>query len=85
MHDDKRKETLSAATIASYGRVVKVFFNWLANEDYIETSPFAKVSFTTNKGDNEKEGQTEEVATYFERSYAVKKSSLLIPAFVQIV
>lgn len=33
---------LSVASIASYGRTVKVFFSWLETEKYIELSPFNK-------------------------------------------
>jgi site-specific recombinase XerD len=43
------KETLSPASVASYGRVVKVFFAWLITEGYIDDDPFAGkgVSFNT--------------------------------------
>jgi site-specific recombinase XerD len=40
-------QQLSPVTVASYGRSVKVFFNWLEQESYIEESPFNKsVKFT---------------------------------------
>lgn len=43
------KTKLSPASISSYGRVVKVFFAWLAAEEIIEEDPFAGkgVTFTT--------------------------------------
>lgn len=37
-----KKPKLSAASVSSYGRAVKVFFNWLEAENYIETNPFGK-------------------------------------------
>jgi site-specific recombinase XerD len=45
-----RHQELSAASIAAYGRTVKVFFNWLEREEYIEKSPFNRsVKFSTKK------------------------------------
>jgi site-specific recombinase XerD len=44
----KTKSKLSPASIASYGRSVKVFFNWLEREKYISQSPFNKsIKFST--------------------------------------
>jgi site-specific recombinase XerD len=44
----KNKQKLSAATIASYGRTVKVFFAWCEREGFIEQTPFNKsVKFTS--------------------------------------
>ncbi|MBN9393547.1 MAG: tyrosine-type recombinase/integrase [Chloroflexi bacterium] len=42
-------QTLSPATIAGYGRTVKVFFSWLEREDYISQSPINKSVKFTNK------------------------------------
>lgn len=40
-------QTLSAASVASYGRSAKVFFSWLERESHIDQSPFNKsVKFT---------------------------------------
>jgi site-specific recombinase XerD len=49
----KQSQNLSAASIAGYGRAIKVFFNWLERENYIERSPFNKsVKFSNrNKQD----------------------------------
>ncbi|HEX2913577.1 MAG TPA: tyrosine-type recombinase/integrase [Chloroflexia bacterium] len=42
------KKQLSAASIAAYGRTVKVFFSWLELEGQIEKTPFNKsVKFTS--------------------------------------
>ncbi|MDB5081367.1 MAG: tyrosine recombinase XerC [Chloroflexi bacterium] len=45
------RESLSPASIASYGRSVKVFFNWLTSEDLIDVNPFANkgVKFSTRQ------------------------------------
>ncbi len=42
------KEQLSAASIASYGRTIKVFFSWLEDQEHITHSPFnnKSVKFT---------------------------------------
>jgi site-specific recombinase XerD len=40
---------LSAASIAAYGRAVKVFFNWLEREKYIDQSPFNRSVKFTNR------------------------------------
>lgn len=46
----KGKEQLSPASIAAYGRTLKVFFNWLVREEEIDLSPVESVKFTpTNK------------------------------------
>ncbi len=45
------RQELSAASIASYGKTVRVFFNWLVHEDYIDTHPFTRVEFGTKKSD----------------------------------
>jgi site-specific recombinase XerD len=38
------KEQLSPASIASYGRTIKVFFSWLEDQEHIEQSPFSNKS-----------------------------------------
>jgi site-specific recombinase XerD len=53
------KESLSPASIASYGRVVKVLFSWLQLEGEIEDNPFKSVNFAV-KG---KESKTIKVLT----------------------
>jgi site-specific recombinase XerD len=40
---------LSTASIAAYGRTVKVFFNWLEREKYIDQSPFNRSVKFTNR------------------------------------
>jgi len=46
--NNKRRDELSPASVAAYGRAVKVFFNWLEREAYIEKTPFNKsVKFTS--------------------------------------
>jgi integrase/recombinase XerD len=46
------KTTLSPATVANYGRALKVWFNWLDREGYIEATPFTRaVKFNTRKPD----------------------------------
>lgn len=42
-------QTLSPATVAGYGRTVKVFFNWLEQEEFIERSPINKSVRFINK------------------------------------
>ena len=44
-----KKPKLAAASVSSYGRAVKVFFNWLEAENYIETNPFGKKVKFTNR------------------------------------
>ncbi|HEX2912986.1 MAG TPA: tyrosine-type recombinase/integrase [Chloroflexia bacterium] len=42
------KQSLSPTTISTYGRHIKVFFNWLEQEGYIERSPINRsVKFST--------------------------------------
>ena len=38
----QQSKKLSQASIAAYGRAVKVFFNWLEREGYIDKTPFNK-------------------------------------------
>ncbi len=46
------REQMSPATVASYGRTIKAFFNWLEREQHIPKSPFNKsVKFSTHKKD----------------------------------
>lgn len=40
--NNKRRDKLSPASIGAYGRVVKIFFNWLETEEYIDKTPFNK-------------------------------------------
>ncbi len=46
----RQTENLSAASIASYGRAVKVFFNWLKKRRILSENPFEVISFSTRKG-----------------------------------
>jgi integrase/recombinase XerD len=45
----RERQELSAASIASYGRTVKVFFNWLEQEGHIEQTPFNRSVKFTNR------------------------------------
>lgn len=51
--DDPRcKSHLSQASIATYGRTVKIFYAWLERENYIEQTPFNRsVKFSSHKHD----------------------------------
>lgn len=52
---------LSNASIASYGREIKVFFNWLEREGHIEATPFNRsVKFKARKTDTQTKCLTEE-------------------------
>ncbi len=59
--------SLSPASISSYGRTVKVFFNWLEREGYIEQTPFNKsVKFTNrHKQDRLKNVSSEDLSLIF--------------------
>lgn len=52
--NNKSSEILSPTSIASYGRSVKVFFNWLEREEYIEKSPFNRSVRFTNRNKQDK-------------------------------
>jgi site-specific recombinase XerD len=53
--NNRHKETLAAASIANYGRAVKVFFNWLVEEDEIAASPFTKgINFGPGQKDQDR-------------------------------
>ncbi|HEX2914145.1 MAG TPA: site-specific integrase [Chloroflexia bacterium] len=43
------KQSLSPVSVSSYGRSVKVFFNWLEREEHIKLSPFNKSVHFTNR------------------------------------
>jgi integrase/recombinase XerD len=43
------RATLSTASIASYGRAIKVFFGWLFKKHHISSNPFDDVSFNPTK------------------------------------
>lgn len=48
--NNKCGKDLSPASIASYGRTVKTFFNWLEQRGYVEHTPFNRAaSFSTRK------------------------------------
>jgi integrase/recombinase XerD len=38
--NNQKRERLSPVSVASYGRAVKIFFNWLEEEGHIEKTPF---------------------------------------------
>ncbi len=47
-----KRQQLSPASIATYGRTVKIFFAWLERDGYIDKSPFNRsVKFSTKKTD----------------------------------
>lgn len=48
--NNKHRHELSPESIASYGRTVKTFFNWLVSDDYLTVSPFNKKSVDFNPG-----------------------------------
>lgn len=52
--NNKQRDTLSPGSISAYGRVVKVFFNWLETEELIDKTPFNRsIQFQpTNKEKN---------------------------------
>ena len=52
--NNKNVESLSNASIAAYGRGVKVFFNWLEREGHITTTPFNKSVKFTNRHQQDK-------------------------------
>jgi site-specific recombinase XerD len=43
------KETLSSASVAAYGRSIKVFFRFLTKKHHIQENPFDDVSFNPTK------------------------------------
>jgi site-specific recombinase XerD len=52
--NNKQRLALSPASIASYGRSVKVFFNWLEREEFIPKSPFNKSVKFSNRHKTDK-------------------------------
>ncbi len=48
------RQTLSPTTVSTYGRHVKVFFNWLEQEEYIEHTPINRIVKFTNKNKQDK-------------------------------
>ena len=52
--NNKSSEVLSPASIASYGRAVKVFFNWLEREEYIDKNPFNRSVRFKNRSKQDK-------------------------------
>ena len=64
----QNRQQLAVASIESYARAVKVFFNWLETEDIIVKTPFNKsVKFTSHKKDRTiKTITSEDIKTIFE-------------------
>ncbi len=48
--NNKQRHELAPDSIASYGRTVKTFFNWLVDDDYLTVSPFNKKNVNFNPG-----------------------------------
>lgn len=48
--NNKQRHDLSPDSIASYGRAVKTFFNWLVADEYLTVSPFIKKNVDFNPG-----------------------------------
>lgn len=49
-----RLQTLSPITVSTYGRHIKVFFNWLEQEEYIDHTPINRSVKFTNKSKQDK-------------------------------
>lgn len=60
---EAEKEALSNFTIGTYGRSVKVFFNWLVREGYIEESPFRDSSVRFTRGGRKKDNVIKNIGT----------------------
>jgi|GEM_PF-2549477 len=45
------RDRLSSATITYYARTVRVFFNWLVNEEHLTATPFNRVEIESKKHD----------------------------------
>lgn len=67
----KGKEKLSAASVATYARTARTFFNWLEDRKFVERSPFTRsVKITSKKepiiGRHHKNIQEEQIKQIFE-------------------
>jgi site-specific recombinase XerD len=76
--NNKHRHELSPESVASYGRTIKTFFNWLVDDDYIELSPFSKKSVNFNPGKRDAvinrldENQLELIFSYLLQSERLK-------------